>query len=448
MVKKRVWSILSFAAILMMCGCGAGARVEVIDSMEVEAGTELSRDITDYAKLSDNASMEGASLNLEKVDVHKIGTYSASVTYADTDYEFEVHVVDTTAPGAELKEAYTLTQPGTLTASDYIENIEDVTETSVGFLKFSKTEDLRVMTDEELASEAQASSEELAFEEGMDFSETTEASEDGIYSSRIAVKDEAGNMKVFAYTFYVDGTAPVIGGLEDTQVTADADGNFEFDFSRISVKDDLDGDMTERVNDAEEASLVYNNDSDGKRESYTVQIKTSDRAGNVVDKSAIYTVMMPSAGQSSVAETVSQPTEETAAADTPASTPASTGNGSSKDAQARAVAQMIADQCTDGTDLERVTKAAQIVAGYCAAATYTTEDPDYRTAYGVFCKGVYTCAGSTRALGMVLECMGFSWSHANANQWTHQWCIVTLDGQTGYADGMAGLAGYGEFPYL
>lgn len=58
--------------------------------------------------------------------------------------------------------------------------------------------------------------------------------------------------------------------------------------------------------------------------------------------------------------------------------------------------------------------------------------------------GVYTCAGSTRALGRVLDYMGYSWQHVNENKWSHQWCIVTMDGQTGYADGMGGIAGYGE----
>ena len=117
-----------------------------------------------------------------------------------------------------------------------------------------------------------------------------------------------------------------------------------------------------------------------------------------------------------------------------------------KNALAMAVAKEIADQCTGETDLERVYKASQIVAYYCYYAEYTNDDPDYRSPYGVFVKGVYTCAGSTRALGMVLELMGFQWKHVNENQWTHQWCSLTMDGQKGYADGMAGIAGYGTHP--
>ena len=119
----------------------------------------------------------------------------------------------------------------------------------------------------------------------------------------------------------------------------------------------------------------------------------------------------------------------------------------SKEEQALAVAQSIANSIPEGSDLERVRAAAEIVAEYCDKAIYTSADPDYRTAYGVLCKGVYTCAGSTRALGLVLECMGYRWTHANENMYTHQWCELVMDGQFGWADGMGGIADYGICPF-
>ena len=119
---------------------------------------------------------------------------------------------------------------------------------------------------------------------------------------------------------------------------------------------------------------------------------------------------------------------------------------SEKNALALAVAKQIADYATGDTDLERVSKAAEVVSIYCQQAEYTNDDPDYRTPYGVFVKGVYTCAGATRAMGMVLELMGFQWEHVNENQWSHQWCVLTMDGQEGYADGQVGWAGYGKHP--
>ena len=53
-------------------------------------------------------------------------------------------------------------------------------------------------------------------------------------------------------------------------------------------------------------------------------------------------------------------------------------------------------------------------------AVYGTDaDKYYRSPYGVFVAGVYTCAGSTRALGRVLDYMGYSWQHVNENKWVH-----------------------------
>lgn len=121
---------------------------------------------------------------------------------------------------------------------------------------------------------------------------------------------------------------------------------------------------------------------------------------------------------------------------------------SEKDAQARVIARQIAARSTGSTDLERVTKAAQAVSGYYYKGVHKESGPDYNTPYGVFIKGESSCAGCTRALGMVLEEMGYSWQHVNANQWTHQWVIINMDGQVGWADGQIGMAGYGTHPYV
>lgn len=123
----------------------------------------------------------------------------------------------------------------------------------------------------------------------------------------------------------------------------------------------------------------------------------------------------------------------------------------SKSDQALEVAQEIADYINenapeDAADIDKVYAAAQIVAMFSSNATYTTDDPDYQSPYGVFVKGVYTCAGSTRALGLVLTCMGYEWEHVNEGEWSHQWCRLTMDGQVGYADGQGGLVGYGNHP--
>lgn len=123
-----------------------------------------------------------------------------------------------------------------------------------------------------------------------------------------------------------------------------------------------------------------------------------------------------------------------------------TGTEKDKYLQALPVAQGIAASIgTEGTDLERVTAAAKAVSAYCERQYYTTEGNNYYTAYGLFISREFSCAGATRGLGMVLECMGYDWSHAYENQWHHQWCILEMDGQIGWADGQIGWAGYGDY---
>ena len=44
--------------------------------------------------------------------------------------------------------------------------------------------------------------------------------------------------------------------------------------------------------------------------------------------------------------------------------------------------------------------------------------------------------------------MGYDWEHANPNTKTHQWCIVNMDNQEGYADAMGYGCGFGIHPYI
>ena len=118
-----------------------------------------------------------------------------------------------------------------------------------------------------------------------------------------------------------------------------------------------------------------------------------------------------------------------------------------QNAQALAVAKQIAYSIPAGiSDLERVTMAAQKVSSYYIRENHVESGPYYNQAYGVFVAGESSCAGCTRALGLVLSLMGYSWTHVNENQYSHQWCRLTMDGQVGYADGQVGWANYGPHP--
>lgn len=48
-------------------------------------------------------------------------------------------------------------------------------------------------------------------------------------------------------------------------------------------------------------------------------------------------------------------------------------------------------------------------------------------------------------MGLVLGDLDYSYRHVNENQYTHQWCATTLDGQPAWVDGTNGDAGYGDY---
>lgn len=99
------------------------------------------------------------------------------------------------------------------------------------------------------------------------------------------------------------------------------------------------------------------------------------------------------------------------------------------------------------TDKDKVATAASVSASFCRECAYGQDsERHYRSPYGVYVGKVFTCAGATRALGRILDYMGYSWTHANENEYKHQWCILKMDGKTGYADGQGYYVGYGKHP--
>ena len=117
----------------------------------------------------------------------------------------------------------------------------------------------------------------------------------------------------------------------------------------------------------------------------------------------------------------------------------------SADKVAKNIATSVMSNKKYKTDLEKVTAATKKVAEYCHKCRYDF-DPNgyYSLPYGVFIERVFTCAGSTRALGRVLDYMGYKWAHTNENEYAHQWCVLKMDGKLGYADAMGEVAGYGN----
>lgn len=116
------------------------------------------------------------------------------------------------------------------------------------------------------------------------------------------------------------------------------------------------------------------------------------------------------------------------------------------DLHAQLLASLVLNNPANDTDLKKVKEAAQLIDLYCVKEPYEEAvGIDYRSPYGVFVTKNFTCAGETRALGRVLDFMGYSWIHAHENENVHQWAILTMDGQVGYADPQGVAVGYGEY---
>ena len=121
-----------------------------------------------------------------------------------------------------------------------------------------------------------------------------------------------------------------------------------------------------------------------------------------------------------------------------------------KDKKCKKIAKIIAKcsgkKCKDMKDLEKVSRAAITVGEFYGRCEYSMTAKYYNKPYGVFYAKKCSCAGTTRAMGLVLHYMGFKWTHVNENKYKHQWCKLKMDGKKGWADGMIGMAGYGKHP--
>ncbi len=241
-----------------------------------------------------------------------------------------------------------------------------------------------------------------------------------------------------------DTLFPVIKGVKDLTITEGDNLNLK---ENIKATDEKEGNI--EVNIEGEYDL-------NKKGTYKVKAVAIDHNGNRSEQEFTITVKEKEKGPSNPTtpstpsnSKPSQTCKTSKATLTKRGYKSTDQNACQKDEEATKIAQKIAsDILAKGytTDLAKVEEAASIVSSYYYKGVHAESGLDYRTPYGVFVKGESSCAGATRALGLVLELMGYSWTHANENEWTHQWVILKMDGQIGFADGQVGMASYGEHP--
>jgi len=128
--------------------------------------------------------------------------------------------------------------------------------------------------------------------------------------------------------------------------------------------------------------------------------------------------------------------------------PKATKNKKKSEARmANLIAKCSGKSCKKMKDIEKVGRASAYIELLYSSCRYSMKGSNYNRPYGVFYAKVASCAGTTRALGLVLTKMGFKWKHVNENKYKHQWCTLKMDGKKGWADGMIGFVGYGKAPF-
>ncbi len=265
----------------------------------------------------------------------------------------------------------------------------------------------------------------------------------------------------------VDTIKPVITGVKDKTITA---GDKLDILNGISASDEKEGNLEVKyegeVNTTKAGTykvVIYAVDKNGNRTEQTMTITVKAKP---VETKPNTSTTKPSTGTTTTPNTGSTTKPSTGSTTTKPSTsttptcdvtnavlqkrgykPTQDKDACKKNKEATEIAKKIAEEVLAKgykTDLEKVDAAAKIVSEYYQKGVHVESGFDYRTPYGVFIKGEASCAGCTRALIQVLELMGFkNLTHANENGWTHQWVILEMDGQKGFAEAQLGFAGYG-----
>ena len=341
MKKKSVVVLLTVTMVTEMtaAGCGDKQLALATDRVSVELGYELNTDVAAYVADADIAVE--TTIDFGAVDVSKLGTYTAVVTYKDQTASLEVDVVDTTAPEAEVVNQVTVGVDEPLYVEDVLTSVTELTGNVMA-------------TFDDLADESTDATEEVETTEGVEAAkdvETTEdmevteeveatgASEDmetfvlddvtvtndaivfhtvGEHSVSLTLADESGNSKQVEVPVLV-GTEPTFLGIEDLTVTTGAE-NVDY-LSGVTATDSNGNDLTDKIEcDDSKVDLSLAGE-------YEITYTVTDENGFTAKQTAKVTV---ADGKTSKKDTKSATTKsETTKAETGSTNSSATNTGSS-----------------------------------------------------------------------------------------------------------------------
>ena len=243
MKKKSVVVLLTVTMVTEMtaAGCGDKQLALATDRVSVELGYELNTDVAAYVADADIAVE--TTIDFGAVDVSKLGTYTAVVTYKDQTASLEVDVVDTTAPEAEVVNQVTVGVDEPLYVEDVLTSVTELTGNVMA--TFDDLADESTEATEEV--EATGASEDMETFVLDDVTVTNDAivfHTVGEYSVSLTLADESGNSKQVEVPVLV-GTEPTFLGIEDLTVTTGAE---DVDYlSGVTATDSNGNDLTDKI---------------------------------------------------------------------------------------------------------------------------------------------------------------------------------------------------------
>ena len=329
MKKKSVVVLLTVTMVIEMtaAGCGDKQLALATDRVSVELGYELNTDVAAYVADADIAVE--TTIDFGAVDVSKLGTYTAVVTYKDQTASLEVDVVDTTAPEAEVVNQVTVGVDEPLYVEDVLTSVTELTgnvmatfddladESTDATEKVETTEDMEV-TEEVEATGASEDMETFVLDDVTVTNDAIVFHTVGEYSVSLTLADESGNSKQIEVPVLV-GTEPTFLGIEDLTVTTGAE-NVDY-LSGVTATDSNGNDLTDKIecDDSKvDLSLVGE---------YEITYTVTDENGFTAKQTAKVTV---ADGKTSKKDTKSATTKsETTKAETGSTNSSATNTGSS-----------------------------------------------------------------------------------------------------------------------
>ena len=341
MKKKSVVVLLTATMVIGMTGAGCGDKQLALatDRVSVELGSELNTDVAAY--ISDADIVAETTIDFGAVDVSKLGSYMAVVTYKDQTASIEVDVVDTTAPEAEVVDQVTVGVEEPLYVEDVLTSVTELTGNVTATFDDLADESTEA-TEEVEATEGVEAAKDVETTEDMEVTEEVEAtgaSEDmetfvlddvtvtndaivfhtvGEYSVSLTLADESGNSKQVEVPVLV-GTEPTFLGIEDLTVTTGAE-NVDY-LSGVTATDSNGNDLTDKIEcDDSKADLSLAGE-------YEITYTVTDENGFTAKQTAKVTV---ADGKTSKKDTKSATTKsETTKAETRSTNSSATNTGSS-----------------------------------------------------------------------------------------------------------------------